>query len=72
MSKFQRCLFTATIRDLGCNQQTLTIFLLFTRPKAEFSIDIDHAYDGMFRDITFIDLIINLMELGASKRELSR
>ena len=73
MSNFQRCLFTATICDLGYNQQTRTIFRLFTRPNAEFSVDIDDAYDGMIRDVIFTDLIIiSLLELGASKWEPSR
>lgn len=72
MSNFQRCLFTATIYDLGCNQQTRTVFHLFTQPMAEVSVDIDHAYDEMFRDVTFTDLIINVLELGPSKRGLSR
>ena len=72
MSNFQRCLFTATIYDLGCNQQTRTVFRLFTRPMAEVSVNIDHAYDEMFRDVTLTDLITILLELGASKQGLSR
>lgn len=57
MSNFQRCLFIVPTSNLGCNQLTRTIFLLFTQPKTEFIVESAHAYDGMFQDVTYTDFI---------------
>ena len=67
MSDFQRCLFTVTIPNLGCNQLTRIIFLLFTRPKTEVLVESVHADDGMFQDVTYTDFIDELFGIRHGK-----